>query len=105
MRSMSKSEETADIGDAIHPTRCVLHQNSPNPFRGSTTIKYSIPKDAKDAYICVFNMQGTMLSQTPVSGSSDRITINGSDYGPGMYIYSLIVNGREVDSKRMILTK
>ena len=105
MRSMSKSEETADIGDAIHPTRCVLHQNSPNPFRGSSTIKYSIPKDAKDALICVFNMQGTMLSQTPVSGSTDRITINGSDYGPGMYIYSLIVNGREMDSKRMILTK
>ena len=84
---------------------CRLYQNSPNPFSGNTVIKYALPEDVSDALICVFNMQGTMLSQTPVSGSSDRITINGSDYGPGMYIYSLIVNGREVDSKRMILTK
>ena len=84
---------------------CRLYQNSPNPFTGSTVIRYSLPEDVSDALICVFNMQGSMLSQTPVSGSSDRITINGSDYGPGMYIYSLIVNGREMDSKRMILTK
>lgn len=87
------------------PATCRLFQNTPNPFTGSTIIRYSLPEDVSDALICVFNMQGSMLSQTPVSGSSDRITINGSDYGPGMYIYSLIVNGREMDSKRMILTK
>ncbi len=84
---------------------CRLYQNSPNPFGGNSVIRYSIPEDATGAYICIFNMQGTMLSQVAISPSADRITVNGSDYGPGMYIYSLIVNGREVDSKRMILTK
>lgn len=84
---------------------CRLYQNSPNPFTGTTVIRYSLPENVNNALICIFNMQGSMLSQTPVSGSTDRITINGSDYGPGMYIYSLIVNDKEMDSKRMILTK
>ena len=94
-----------EIGSKDVRSSCCLFQNSPNPFTGNTVIRYALPEDVNDALICVFNMQGTMLSQTNVSPSTDRITINGSDYGPGMYIYSLIVNGREMDSKRMILTK
>ena len=83
----------------------ILYQNTPNPFTGTTVIRFELPEEVSDAYIFIFNMQGTMLSQIPVRGTTDRITINGYDYGPGMYIYSLIVNGRKVDSKRMILTK
>ena len=84
---------------------CRLYQNTPNPFSGRTVIRFELPEEVSDAYIFIFNMQGTMLSQIPVRGTTDRITINGYDYGPGMYIYSLIVNGKEMDSKRMILTK
>ena len=33
------------------------------------------------------------------------VTINVSDLNAGMYIYSLVADGREIDTKRMILTK
>ncbi|MBP1645554.1 MAG: hypothetical protein H6Q16_1823, partial [Bacteroidetes bacterium] len=33
------------------------------------------------------------------------VVINGSSLNAGMYIYSLIVNGQEAETKRMILTK
>jgi hypothetical protein len=32
-------------------------------------------------------------------------TIQGSEFQAGMYLYSLIADGKEVDTKRMILTK
>ena len=38
------------------------------------------------------------------SGVEGSITINGATLQPGMYVYSLVVDGHIVDSKRMILT-
>jgi hypothetical protein len=32
-------------------------------------------------------------------------TINGNSFEPGMYLYALVIDGKEVDTKRMILTK
>lgn len=84
---------------------CRLYQNTPNPFNTNTMIKYSIPSDVADAWIYIFDMQGKMLRQTRLDKSSDRVVINGGELQPGMYFYSLIVNGSEVDTKRMILSK
>ena len=33
------------------------------------------------------------------------VTINGNSLEPGMYLYALVIDGKEVDTKRMILTK
>ena len=84
---------------------CVLYQNNPNPFTENTVIKYSVPEDAGDAWLYVFDMQGAMLKQLRLDTKSDRIILQGGDLKPGMYLYSLIVNGKEVDTKRMILSK
>ena len=68
-------------------------------------MKYSIPQDAANAQLIIFDMQGTMLRQIPVSPSGDSVTLNGTDFPTGMYMYSLVVNGKEMDTKRMIITK
>ena len=84
---------------------CILYQNNPNPFTENTVIKYSVPENVGDAWLYVFDMQGTMLKQLRLDTKTDRIILQGGDLKPGMYLYSLIVNGREVDTKRMILSK
>ena len=84
---------------------CILYQNNPNPFTENTVIKYSVPEDAGDAWLYVFDMQGAMLKQLRLDTKTDRIILLGGDLKPGMYLYSLIVNGREIDTKRMILSK
>ena len=33
------------------------------------------------------------------------VTINGGELSPGMYMYTLIVDGKEVDIRKMILTE
>ena len=50
-------------------------------------------------------MQGKLLKKYPVSSDSDSLTINGYELGEGMFLYTLMVNGQEIDTKRMILTK
>ena len=82
-----------------------LYQNTPNPFTAQTEIRFSLPDDATNAYICIFDMTGKLQKKLPISSSLDSVTINGYELGEGIYLYSLMVNGQEVDTKRMILTK
>lgn len=83
-----------------------LYQNTPNPFSSETEVRYYIPTNAGQAYLLIFDMQGTLKKQVQITKKGDGfVTINASELPAGMYIYSLIVDGREIDSKRMILTK
>lgn len=81
-----------------------LYQNAPNPFRDKTVIRFSLTGNADKAYIYIFDMTGKMQKQISVDNSMRDITINGYELAAGMYIYSLVVNGKEVDTKRMILS-
>ena len=98
MRSATSIETTSLAGN-------VLYQNSPNPFKETTTIRFSLAPDAKDAAICIFDMQGKMLQKRSVSVNETSLNLNGYELGAGMYLYTLIVNGQEVDTKRMIITQ
>ena len=85
--------------------RAVLYQNAPNPFSERTEIKFELPGNAVNTYIYIFNMQGALIKQIPINRNQSSVIINGSELTAGMYLYSLIVDGKEIDTKRMILTK
>ncbi|MBR1519325.1 MAG: tail fiber domain-containing protein [Prevotella sp.] len=99
-----KANMTSDIA-AVETTISALYQNTPNPFNGNTTIRFRIAEGAHTAYICIFDMQGKQLQHHDVSTNADSLTIDGTQLGAGMYLYTLIVDGREIDTKRMILSK
>lgn len=82
-----------------------LGQNSPNPFTVSTEISYRLPASAKTGAIGIYDLNGKELRLFPLTaGKSGSVTIQGGDLQPGMYIYTLIVDGRPADSKKMVLT-
>ncbi|MFL5751905.1 MAG: tail fiber domain-containing protein [Bacteroidia bacterium] len=86
------------------PGSGILYQNMPNPFSDKTTIAYQINTSMNSASILVFDMQGTLKKAFQITGGGKgEITINGNELAAGMYLYSLIVDGRETDTKRMIL--
>ena len=83
-----------------------LQQNAPNPFSQSTQIKYYLPETVATAYLCIYDLQGKQLKQILISerGESSQ-TISGSEFRPGIYLYALLADGKEIDVKRMILTE
>lgn len=102
MNNSSDSEKFNPIKDS--PVK--LFQNNPNPFSENTSIAYVIPVTVKQAAICVFDMQGTLLrTYTLNDRGNGSLKISGGELSPGMYLYSLLVDGKEADTKRMILTK
>ena len=98
-RSATSSNLIVDMPHAV------LYQNEPNPFSERTVIKFELPDNTVNAYIYIFNMQGALVKQIPVNVGHSSIIINGSELTAGLYLYSLIVGGKEIDTKRMILTK
>ena len=82
-----------------------LSQNIPNPFTESTIISYNIPANVNRALLAIFDLNGKMLLQYNLVQGKNQVTIRGSQLPAGMYIYSLIADGAEVVSKRMVLSK
>jgi hypothetical protein len=85
-------------------SKAELYQNEPNPFSQSTTIKYNILETTKSAYVILYDMQGKQIKKYSLSKGSSQITVNANELSAGMYLYSLIADNKEVDTKRMIVT-
>jgi hypothetical protein len=82
-----------------------LFQNVPNPFSSLTEIKYYLPLEVKSASIMIFDLQGKLLKSEKINSMGEgSSTILASELSPGMYVYTLIADGVEINSKRMILT-
>ena len=78
-------------------------QNSPNPFQNNTIIRFKLADEAINASICIFDMQGKMLKNIDVTKGEESVSLDGYEFGKGLYLYSLIVNGQEIDTKKMII--
>lgn len=90
----------------LFDTYPILKQNRPNPFNSDTTIECFLPENAVSAYIYFYDLQGKQVHSVLITERGKvEISIEATSFSPGMYIYSLIVDGNEIDSKRMILTE
>ena len=101
---MAMSGSTTSVSSA-ELTSNVLYQNSPNPCKQQTTIRFSLEANVSNAALCIFDMSGKLVMKLPISPSMENVTIDANDLSEGIYLYSLVVNGKEVNSKRMIVIK
>ena len=83
----------------------VLEQNAPNPFSESTSITCTLPKAYNSAVIRVVNVLGEeMLLKKLSSPGMNKIEVNQGTFTPGIYFYSLYLDGKLFDTKRMVVT-
>jgi hypothetical protein len=82
-----------------------MEQNVPNPFSGNTVIKYQLPNKLSNAFIGVYNLQGTQLLRFDRLNAGGQVTINANTLKSGIYIYSLVAEGQEVMSRKMVVSK
>lgn len=82
-----------------------LFQNTPNPFITSTEIRFNIKPNTTNAFIGIYDMNGTQikLEKIHLSGKGS-IFVEPNELKPGMYLYSLIVDNSLIDTKTMVLT-
>lgn len=80
-----------------------LFQNIPNPFGQTTEIGYFLEASAQEAFIVITDMKGTVLKRFDgLAQGSGKITVSAENFAGGVYNYSLYVNGKLIDTKKMI---
>jgi hypothetical protein len=83
-----------------------LEQNTPNPFKEKTAIRYYIPTGASSAFIKIYSLFGSELLSFPVTLKGfGQIEFSGKTLSAGTFTYILIVDGKAMDTKQMVLTK
>lgn len=82
-----------------------LFQNQPNPFNQETKIQVQLAANTSKASLVIYDMDGKKVKQLAINGASTIATIQAGELNPGTYIYSLICDGKEADSKKMVITR
>jgi len=81
----------------------ILDQNAPNPFADQTTITYSIPSSVQDARILFYDNNGRVIKTVPIADRGQgSLLVYGSDLSSGTYSYTLLADGKVVDTKKMV---
>ena len=103
--SKEKISNRKSNNENVVSTENSLFQNAPNPFSQKTTIGYNLNEKTQDARICLYDMNGTQIRSIKISSTGQgNIVIDAKQLKAGLYLYSLIVDGNLVDTKRMVLT-
>lgn len=97
------AQDDADIPNAKR-TPIHLKQNRPNPFSKDTEIEYYLPKYTQDAFLQVVSVgEGKIVAQIPLSTDNRSVTLAGSELAAGYYTYSLVADGKILETKKMLL--
>lgn len=108
MIASPRNKEEAEKGPHISlPRVASLAQNTPNPFSyRPTKIEYFIPTNSQQANLKIFNSWGQIIKQLPIKNRGVGVVeIPSVDFEGGIYHYTLEVDGKVVDSKKMIVIK
>ncbi|MEM9885474.1 MAG: hypothetical protein AAF849_06245 [Bacteroidota bacterium] len=83
-----------------------LQQNHPNPFSQWTRIDYFIPDEVKQAKIQVQDINGKLLKVIEIAQKgSGTIDLQAANLAAGQYSYSLILDGKIVETKQMMVSQ
>jgi subtilisin family serine protease len=95
--------------DLTKPGNLLLAQNFPNPFRGATTIGYSVPPGAggQPVELTVFDVAGTEVMKlvNEVKPAGDyTVKLDGAMLSSGVYYYRLKAGGK-VENRKMLVIR
>lgn len=83
-----------------------LFGNVPNPFESVTEISFEIPEDAQNVILILNDLNGFFIkTYTILQRGRGSVIINGDDMDDGLYLYTLLIDNKVVDTKRMVLSR
>ncbi len=95
---------TSRINNDINTAGVMLRQNAPNPFSGVTTIQYELPEKLGVAALMVYDLNGRAIATYSILGKG-AIEFDANGLPDGTYGYSILVNGKNIATQKMIIQR
>jgi hypothetical protein len=80
----------------------VLSNAYPNPAGTNATISYSIPSGSIGAII-IRNLLGSTMQSDQIASGNGKFNISTTNLSDGIYFYSLMVNGKIIQTKKLMV--
>jgi hypothetical protein len=99
-RTKGNSSQSVTLSDK---NAVILNQNVPNPFAESTVVNYAIGQDFVKAQIIFTTTDGKVIKSVDIrEKGAGTLNVFSDDLSSGLYSYSLIVDGKVIDTKKMV---
>ena len=112
--NMNSWGEFVAVNDELQITNFDLN-NYPNPFNPTTTISFDYaPNDSNNTEVYIYNIKGQRVKMFSTNSHPELIEgsviwngndENGKPVSSGIYFSKLLVNGKSIASKKMLLLK
>jgi hypothetical protein len=97
----AKIDVSSQTSTKIALTDASLEQNKPNPFVNTTSIHYNIPAGAKNAQLTIVDHVGKTIKQISLHAGTSVVNVDASALSSGTYSYTLLVDGKLIENKKM----
>jgi hypothetical protein len=75
----------------------------PNPASGIAHVEYMLALNIREAKIIIYNILGNVVKEIELSKTSNKVEISVQNVNPGVYFYSLELDGVKQSTKRLVI--
>lgn len=104
LKSQIADNFKAQNQDLIELSNTKIINVSPNPSNDLITVSFNIEKSVQSAKLQVHDLNGNVISSLNVNDRENNITrtLQKDNFGKGIYIVSLVINGKSIDTKKIV---
>jgi len=102
LQNNNEQQNVSNISNIELANNAILYQNVPNPFSEETVVKYFVHENC-NAQITFYDEFGNQIKTFNIEEfGHGQLNISSSNLASGIYSYSLIINDKVVDTKKML---
>jgi hypothetical protein len=97
------SANPVGIGEPASSGRAGISKAFPNPTANDLSIDYQVTEGV--GRIDIYSMLGVKIKSVNLPGQQGRLQLSVANLPAGMYLYRLIVNGQDIQTKRFTIAR
>ncbi len=97
------AESTTD--KLFRSDKLVVNNIYPNPANEQAFLEYKVSGKFKTANITFYNLLGVAVADFALDKNDEKLRLSTSGWDPGIYMYQLVVDGKKLATKKLLVTR
>ena len=100
----SRSNRRDPNGERV-TNKIIISDAYPNPAQGEFTLDYNLGKDVKEAKVTIYNVLGAAMQEVELTRKEIQVQVPVGKLGPGLYFYTVSIDGVNELTKRLVIRR